>query len=103
MQGGANPTLNVVFVLDEVGGSVQVYKNSILFTTLLSEGESVNVPVVAGDTFYVVVNSGGNASWVYYINGTFISNGTGFAIRTSPTYTVSGTNAYLMEGYTTST
>jgi len=99
MQGGVSgPTLTVNFILDDTGGSsVQVYKNSLLYTTLLTVGDSVNVPIVAGDTFYVKVFSGDTAAWQYYVNNVFTASAQNFGVSTSTTYTASGTNIYRFD------
>jgi hypothetical protein len=99
MQGGAvaNPTLTINFTDFGGGGATDVYKNGSFYDSAIS-GTPLIVPIVAGDTFYVVVIPPflGIVSWSYYINGSLTASGSG----TSPTYTASGTNAYSFTTFT---
>jgi hypothetical protein len=100
MQGAANAPTLTVNMTDLTGdGSLEIYKNGALYTTIIGNGASI-VPIVAGDTFYIIVfGFGGYVSWLYYINGVFQNVGSSFGFSvTSPTYTASGTNAYTLNG-----
>lgn len=105
MQGSvavANPTLTITWTEGGTGGSTDVYKNGFYFGSP-TPSVAFNVPIVAGDAFYVVVNSefNGSASYNYFVNGSNIASD--FVINgavVSATYTASGTNAY---SFTTAT
>lgn len=99
MQNGAAaaPTLTINFTDYGGGGSTDVYKNGSYYDSAIS-GSPLVVPIVAGNTFYVVVTPPflGIGGWSYYVNGTLTASGTG----TSPTYTASGSNAYSFTTFT---
>jgi hypothetical protein len=102
MQNGAvaAPTLTINFTDFSGGaGSTDVYKNGSYYASAVS-GVPLIVPIVAGNTFYVVVTPPflGIGSWQYYVNATLTASGGG----TSPTYTASGTNIYSFTTFTDS-
>ena len=104
MQGGsvANPTLTITWNELGTAGATDVYKNGFYFGSP-TPSVPFDVPIVAGDTFYVMVSSEfmGTASYNYYVNGSIIASD--FIINgavVSATYTAIGTNAY---SFTTTT
>jgi hypothetical protein len=90
----ANPTLVVNFT-QNFGGSVDVYKNGSLVGGVTA-GTPLNVSIIAGDTFYLVITAGflGQIEADYLING--VSQGVQFTLSTltTTTRTASGSNAY---------
>jgi hypothetical protein len=98
MQGGVSgPTLTVTINNFTGDGELKAYKNGSLYTTITTG--SANVPIVAGDTFYITINgSGGQNSWLYTINGVNSGSGSGPTLVTSTTYTASGSNIYVLIG-----
>jgi len=96
MQGGVSgPTLTVTINNLTGDGELKAYKNGSLYTTITTG--SANVPIVAGDTFYVKVFSGDTAAWQYYVNNVFTASAQNFGVSTSTTYTASGTNIYRFD------
>ena len=71
MQNGsvASPTLTVNFTELYAGGAVDVYKNGVYYGSPTS-GVPLNVPIVAGNTFYLVLIPAfdGTESYSYYVN-----------------------------------
>jgi hypothetical protein len=100
MQGAANePTLTATMNDLTGDGYMEVYKNGVLYTTIIGSATQI-IPVVAGNTFYVrVYGFGGNIAWFLLLNGVY-TGGAGNAgpSITSTTYTISGTNAYGING-----
>jgi hypothetical protein len=92
-----NPTLTVDFTDNAGGANVDVYKNGSFYATVTA-GVQLNVPIVSGNTFYLIITStsGGFIVADYLINS--VSQGTqtatnGASLQTT-TRTASGTNAY---------
>jgi hypothetical protein len=102
MQGSApvGPTLTVNFYFNDSDGVTTVRKNGSVYATLTIQGDTVNVPIVAGDTFSVRVDASA-CGWYYYINDVFNAGNQTFGFTQSPTYTASGTNIYRFETYAT--
>ena len=101
MQGNgsvASPTLTVNFTEYYAGGVVDVYKNGSYYGSPTS-GVPLNVPIVAGNTFYLVLIPAfdGIESYSYYVNATLTTSGFVFgpSSLTTATITASGTNAYV--------
>jgi len=93
----ANPTLSVNFQDFAGAPAVDVYKNGAFFD-IVNPNTTLSVPIVAGNTFYLIIysTSGGFIVADYLING--VSQGTqtatnGASLQTT-TRTASGTNAY---------
>jgi hypothetical protein len=95
-----NPTLTINYTRLFFGGDVEVYKNGSYFGSPTA-GTPYNVPIVSGDTFYVIVYppNAGSASYSYYVNEVFITSAITFdpGTLTSATYTASGSNAYRFD------
>jgi hypothetical protein len=102
MQGSApvGPTLTVNFYFNDVDGATTVRKNGSIYAILFTQGDTVNVPIVAGDTFSVRVD-GSACGWTYYINDIVTAGNATFGFTQSPTYTASDTNIYRFETYAT--
>jgi hypothetical protein len=97
MQNGAvaNPTLVVNFTDFAGAGSCDAYKNGSLFGSVTS-GTPLTVPIVAGDTFYLIISAPftGFCSATYYINAVSQGTQTTTSTLTTTTRTATGTNAY---------
>jgi len=102
MQNGsvAVPTLTINWTELYLGGSVEVYKNGTYYGSPTS-GTPLNVPIVAGNTFYITVIPAfdGIGSYSYYVNNSLVTSGFAFGPGsvTSATYTASGTNIYRFD------
>jgi hypothetical protein len=102
MQNGsaASPTLVVNFIEYYAGGVVEVYKNGSYYGSPTS-GTPLNVPIVAGNTFYITLIPAfdGTFTYAYKVNGSTITSGLVFgpSTLTTTTITASGTNAYVYD------
>lgn len=96
----AAPTLSVTVNRNPVfPGQTKIYKNGILFGTYTDTFLLVSVPIVAGNTFYIVIESTGSpvgfAYFQYFLNGTLITDVAGVGVPyTSATYTAVSGNVY---------
>jgi hypothetical protein len=95
-----NPTLTINWNESYINGSVAVYKNGSLYGNATA-GVPFVVPIVAGNTFYIVATPdplAGAALYSYYVNDVFVASGYEENIPlTSATYTASGSNIYRFE------
>ena len=94
-----NPTLTVNWNENYINGSVAVYINGSLYGNATA-GVPFVVPIVAGNTFYIVATPdalNGAALYSYYVNDAFVASGYDTAPISSPTYTASGSNIYRFE------
>jgi hypothetical protein len=96
------PTLTINWTREPNVGSaaVDVYKNGVYYGSPTS-GVAFNVPIVAGDTFYITIIPesvlGAYGSYDYYVNGGIQANGYNTVEFSSATYTASGTNIYTFD------
>jgi len=94
-----NPTLTINWNESYINGSVAVYKNGSLYGNATA-GVPFVVPIVAGNTFYIVANPDpfdGAALYSFFVNDAFVSSDYNNGPLTSPTYTASGSNVYRFE------
>jgi hypothetical protein len=94
-----NPTLTINWNENYINGSVAVYKNGSLYGNATA-GVPFVVPIVAGNTFYIVAEPDpliGVALYSYFVNDAFVASGYEAGTLTSPTYTASGSNIYRFE------
>jgi hypothetical protein len=94
-----NPTLTINWNESYINGSVAVYKNGSLYGNATA-GVPFVVPIVSGNTFYIVATPdplAGAALYSYYVNDVFVASGYDTIPLTSPTYTASGSNVYRFE------
>jgi hypothetical protein len=95
-----NPTLTINWNEGYINGSVAVYKNGSLYGNATA-GVPFAVPIVSGNTFYIVATPdplAGAALYSYYVNDAFVASGYDENIPlTSATYTASGSNIYRFE------
>jgi hypothetical protein len=81
------PTLNVNLAFSGgQTGSTQIFKNGVLFDTL-STPSSINVPLVAGDTYNAIITSTSLASYAQNINGVQTDFGEDNITVSTPIYT----------------
>ena len=67
--GSTPPTLTVTLSFNSgQTGSTQIFKNGVLFNTL-STPSSINVPLIAGNTYNAIITSTSLASYAQNING----------------------------------
>jgi hypothetical protein len=94
----SNPTLTINWTDVPIGGAVDVYKNGVYYGSPTS-GVAFNVPIVAGDTFYITIIPafGGDGSYDYYVNAGLIASGFNIVEFSSATYTASGSNIYTFD------
>ena len=94
-----NPTLTINWNEGYINGSVAVYKNGSFYGNATA-GVPFVVPIVAGNTFYIVATPdplNGAALYSYFVNDAFVASGYDTVPLTSPTYTASGSNIYRFE------